>query len=103
MPALVNSKLGSFFITMGAEGTIWWPFDSKKSRNCWRIRAAVIFYRLIVAGWVSFAGCYDKRINFCIFINNNICRITIILHYRADFLQNNAILPQPLFRELQNY
>ena len=42
MPALVNIRVGSFFTTIGAEGTISCPFDLKKSRNCCRISAEVI-------------------------------------------------------------
>jgi hypothetical protein len=34
MPALVNSNVGSFFITMGADGTILCDLDSKKFKNC---------------------------------------------------------------------
>ena len=30
IPALVNIRVGSSFITIGAEGTMWCPFDSKK-------------------------------------------------------------------------
>ena len=33
IPAFVNIKVGSSFITMGADGTILCSFDSKKSRN----------------------------------------------------------------------
>src|SRR5882724_7574320 len=40
MPALVNRSVGSSCGTTGAEGTIVWPFDLKKSRNCWRISFA---------------------------------------------------------------
>jgi len=35
-------SVGSFFITMGADGTIWWLFDLKKSRNAWRISVEFI-------------------------------------------------------------
>jgi len=38
----VNSNVGSFFMTMGAEGTIVCPFDWKKSRNFFLISALVI-------------------------------------------------------------
>lgn len=30
IPALVNINVGSSLITIGAEGTIWWPLLSKK-------------------------------------------------------------------------
>ena len=33
IPALVNISVGSFFTTIGAEGTIMCPLDAKKSRN----------------------------------------------------------------------
>ena len=33
MPALVNINVGSFFNTMGAEGTISWAFASKYSKK----------------------------------------------------------------------
>lgn len=33
IPALVNNKLGSFFITIGADGTMLCCFDLKKFRN----------------------------------------------------------------------
>jgi len=38
----VNISVGSFFITMGAEGTIACPFEAKKSKKAWRISVAVI-------------------------------------------------------------
>jgi len=38
----VNSSVGSFFTTMGADGTIVWPFDVKNSRNFDLISALVI-------------------------------------------------------------
>ena len=33
MPALVNISVGSFFTTIGADGTITWSFPAKKSRK----------------------------------------------------------------------
>src|ERR1700730_10229361 len=42
IPALVNINVGSFFTTIGADGTIICPFDAKKSRKAWRISVAVI-------------------------------------------------------------
>ena len=33
MPALVNISVGSFFTTIGADGTITWSFAAKKSRK----------------------------------------------------------------------
>ena len=42
MPALVNIRVGSFFTTIGAEGTISCPFDRKKSKNFCRMSALVI-------------------------------------------------------------
>jgi len=39
MPELVNSRVGSFAGTSGAEGTISWPLPRKKSRKSLRIRA----------------------------------------------------------------
>src|SRR5688572_23840063 len=41
MPLLMNSSVGSSFTTIGAEGTMWWPLEAKKSRNCWRTAEAV--------------------------------------------------------------
>ena len=52
MPALVNKSVGSFFITTGADGTIVWPLDLKKSRNCCRISALVVILKLFI--WVDF-------------------------------------------------
>ena len=54
MPALVKSRVGSFFTTIGAEGTIICPFDLKKSKNCCLISALVIIYQMFK--WVDF--CY---------------------------------------------
>jgi hypothetical protein len=42
MPAFVNMSVGSFFITMGAEGTISCPLLLKKSRNAVLISEEVI-------------------------------------------------------------
>jgi len=39
---LVNMRVGSFFTTMGAEGTISWPLLRKKSRNVCRMAVLVI-------------------------------------------------------------
>jgi hypothetical protein len=33
MPEFVNSSVGSFFSTRGAEGTMVWPLLAKKSKN----------------------------------------------------------------------
>ena len=33
IPALVNINVGSFFTTIGADGTITWSFPAKKSRK----------------------------------------------------------------------
>jgi hypothetical protein len=41
---LVNISVGSFFTTIGAEGTIWCPFERKKSKNWLRISLEVIMY-----------------------------------------------------------
>jgi hypothetical protein len=54
MPALVNKRVGSFFTTIGAEGTMVCPLDLKNSRNCCRIAALVIIYQMFI--WVDF--CY---------------------------------------------
>ena len=43
MPALVNMSVGSPLTTIGAEGTILWPFEAKKSRNCFLISFDVIY------------------------------------------------------------
>jgi len=40
---LVNIKVGSFLITMGAEGTIVWFFEAKKPVNVLLISAAFIY------------------------------------------------------------
>ncbi len=50
IPALVNIKVGSFFTTMGAEGTTRCPLDSKKSRNCCLISLAVFIVYLSLFG-----------------------------------------------------
>ena len=42
MPALVNISVGSSLTTIGADGTMVWPFFSKKSLKDWRISFAVI-------------------------------------------------------------
>jgi hypothetical protein len=42
MPELVNIRVGSFLTTKGAEGTMWWPLDWKKSRNFRRISCEFI-------------------------------------------------------------
>src|SRR3954469_1180914 len=43
IPALVNSSVGSSCGTTGDDGTNVWPCRcTKKSMNCWRIRAEVI-------------------------------------------------------------
>jgi hypothetical protein len=39
---LVNKRLGSSFMTIGADGTIVWPFDLKKSKKCRRTSLLVI-------------------------------------------------------------
>jgi hypothetical protein len=44
MPALVNIKVGSFFTTIGADWTIVCPLLSKKSKNCLRISADVMYF-----------------------------------------------------------
>ena len=46
MPELVNNKVGSFFTTIGAEGTIRCPLDSKKSKNCCLISELFIMGRI---------------------------------------------------------
>src|SRR5690554_4888682 len=43
MPALVNIRVGSSLITMGAEGTMRCCLDSKKSRKLFLISEAVIY------------------------------------------------------------
>jgi hypothetical protein len=42
IPALVNIRVGSFLITIGADGTMVCPLAAKKSRKAWRISLAVI-------------------------------------------------------------
>src|SRR5690606_12599328 len=42
MPALVNINVGSFLITTGAEGTIWWFLSLKKAKKASRISLLVI-------------------------------------------------------------
>jgi hypothetical protein len=39
---LVNISVGSFLITIGADGTITCPLEAKKSKKAWRICVAVI-------------------------------------------------------------
>ncbi len=48
MPELVKSKVGSFFNTKGAEGTILWPSFSKNSRNFRLIVLESIAYNTIL-------------------------------------------------------
>ncbi len=48
MPALVNISVGSFFTTIGADGTIAWPLRSKKSRKARRISFDFIIYYFYV-------------------------------------------------------
>lgn len=53
IPALVNIRVGSFLMTIGAEGTTVWPFDLKKSRYIFLISFDVIsdtlyFYKITV-------------------------------------------------------
>src|SRR5256885_16357599 len=40
IPALVKSSVGSSPGTTGLDGTMAWPFDSKKDRNDWRMSEA---------------------------------------------------------------
>ncbi len=54
MPALVNISVGSSLITIGAEGTMAWPFDSKNFLNESRISFAVI---MTIYNWTI----YDLR------------------------------------------
>jgi hypothetical protein len=42
IPALVNKRVGSSFITNGAEGTMAWPLDLKKFKNVERISEEVM-------------------------------------------------------------
>ena len=42
IPALVNINVGSSLMTIGADGTIWCPFDSKKLLKESLISLAVI-------------------------------------------------------------
>jgi len=46
MPALVNIRVGSFLTTIGADGTMAWPFDAKKSRNFCLVSLEVIFLQI---------------------------------------------------------
>ena len=48
MPALVNNNVGSFFTTMGADGTTVCCFDLKKSRNDCLISALFIICKMFV-------------------------------------------------------
>jgi hypothetical protein len=45
MPELVNNKVGSFFTTIGADGTMTCPLDAKKSKNCCLISELFIMGR----------------------------------------------------------
>jgi hypothetical protein len=57
MPALVKSKLGSFFTTIGAEGTMACPLDAKKSKNCCLISGLVIISLIL--------GCIGLKSYIC--------------------------------------
>ena len=48
IPALVNIRVGSFFTTIGAEGTISCPFEWKKSIKACRIAALVIIIAAVL-------------------------------------------------------
>jgi hypothetical protein len=51
MPAFVNKSVGSFFTTIGADGTIWCPLLLKKSRKICRISTEVmVLYVYIFSG-----------------------------------------------------
>jgi hypothetical protein len=70
MPELVNSSVGSFLSTNGAEGTILCPLFSKKSRNFCRIEAAFITSEVILAFIAidfiyiyGFKTCLNHKIN----------------------------------------
>jgi hypothetical protein len=40
-------SVGSFFTTIGADGTIWCPFEAKKSKKAFLISFEVIFCRFL--------------------------------------------------------
>ena len=44
IPALVNMSVGSSLITIGADGTILWPLEAKKSLKDSRISLAVSIF-----------------------------------------------------------
>src|SRR5580698_3944409 len=48
MPALVNNSVGSFLITMDAEGTMTCPLSRKKSRKAFLISALFIIAAIII-------------------------------------------------------
>jgi hypothetical protein len=49
IPLLLNISVGSFFTTIGAEGTISCPFDLKKSKNvCLTLRDSISIINAIV-------------------------------------------------------
>src|SRR5258706_15566411 len=54
MPALVNMSVGSFFITIGAEGTISCPLEAKKSRNVLEIFFVIILKKKVLVALFNF-------------------------------------------------
>ncbi len=55
MPAFINIRVGSFFVTIGAEGTILWPLETKKSKN-------------VFLTWEDFIQCYFNILLLIVFI-----------------------------------
>ena len=64
MPALVNISVGSFFITMGADGTMACDFDLKKSKNFKRISRDFIRTKFCVKFKVL--ACFGNNFYICV-------------------------------------
>ena len=47
IPALVNMRVGSFLLTIGADATILWPLPSKNSKNLDLISVDVMMNRVL--------------------------------------------------------
>src|SRR5258707_12309281 len=56
MPEFVNNSVGSLPGTSGADGTIVWPLDAKKSRKVWRISALVFIEEVAGHGLTQING-----------------------------------------------
>ena len=81
MPALVNIKVGSFLITMGAEGTISCPFERKNSKNLLRMSALVIINAILLG--LIFAS--ERPI----FVHSRECGVAAKVKIKPPFAASN--------------